>query len=322
MREPSLEDVVSLSSDAYPAEDRFEMWREFFARNILRVEAATPDKSTFGAQARVQKLPAGLNLAHVEMAPCSLMRTKELLSDGYDGMYFSICLDGTGHWQSGSRSLTLERGQAALLPTWMLGGFRCDRSYRGLGIGLDREVVREFAASPEDLLLRPAGPGIEAVALLSAYCQHILRRSGAAVPGLGPLASRQIRELAAYALAPESELVRAAPFAGVKSARLRAVLDDIAAHLPDPGLSAETVASRLGLSARHVNRLMEGIGVSFSRYVRELRLDEARRRLGDVSARHVPIARIAYAVGFQDLSHFNREFRRRFGDTPSALRRQ
>ena len=70
-----------------------------------------------------------------------------------------------------------------------------------------------------------------------------------------------------------------------------------------------------------MNRLLDGIGMSFSQYVRQLRLDEAHRMLNDPSKLHLRITDIAYAVGFQDLSYFNREFRRRFGEAPSGARR-
>ena len=36
--------------------------------------------------------------------------------------------------------------------------------------------------------------------------------------------------------------------------------------------------------------------------------------------RHLAIIDIAFAAGFGDVSHFNRVFRRRFGDTPSGVR--
>jgi AraC-like DNA-binding protein len=42
--------------------------------------------------------------------------------------------------------------------------------------------------------------------------------------------------------------------------------------------------------------------------------------LTDPSHPHSTIIDIAFAVGFGDVSHFNRTFRRRFGDTPSSVR--
>jgi AraC-like DNA-binding protein len=35
---------------------------------------------------------------------------------------------------------------------------------------------------------------------------------------------------------------------------------------------------------------------------------------------HLAIIDIAFAAGFGDVSHFNRMFRRRFGETPSGVR--
>jgi len=54
------------------------------------------------------------------------------------------------------------------------------------------------------------------------------------------------------------------------------------------------------------------------RYVRELRIGEARRRL---SATVDSVAEIAEATGFANQFHFSREFRRATGMTPSAYRR-
>ena len=50
------------------------------------------------------------------------------------------------------------------------------------------------------------------------------------------------------------------------------------------------------------------------------RLARAHRMLTD--PRHVgrPVSAIAFDVGFGDLSHFNRTFRRRYGATPSDVR--
>ena len=44
-------------------------------------------------------------------------------------------------------------------------------------------------------------------------------------------------------------------------------------------------------------------------------------RLHDQGAAHMRVTDVALAVGFQDISYFNRAFRRKFGETPSAARR-
>jgi AraC-like DNA-binding protein len=46
----------------------------------------------------------------------------------------------------------------------------------------------------------------------------------------------------------------------------------------------------------------------------------AHRLLSNPRFSELRIATIAFAVGFGDLSYFNRTFRRRFGATPSQLR--
>ena len=42
--------------------------------------------------------------------------------------------------------------------------------------------------------------------------------------------------------------------------------------------------------------------------------------LNDSRCLHLAIIDIAFAAGFGDVSHFNRLFRRRFGQTPSGVR--
>ncbi len=81
------------------------------------------------------------------------------------------------------------------------------------------------------------------------------------------------------------------------------------------------VAGRLGVTPRYVQMLFEAEGTTFTEYANERRLDAALAMLR--SPRYVAwsIAGIALEAGFRDLSNFNRRFRRRFGATPSDLRR-
>jgi AraC-like DNA-binding protein len=60
---------------------------------------------------------------------------------------------------------------------------------------------------------------------------------------------------------------------------------------------------------------------TFSEFLLGQRLAYARRLLNDPRFSSRPIASIAFDAGFADLSTFNRAFRRRFGMTPSEMRR-
>jgi AraC-like DNA-binding protein len=108
----------------------------------------------------------------------------------------------------------------------------------------------------------------------------------------------------------------------VGAARLAAALDYIASHFADPELSLAKVAQSFGISPRYLQRLLESSGTSFTAHVTELRLKHALMLLTAESLFDVHICDIALQAGFSDISHFNRLFRARFGDTPRGVRKR
>lgn len=85
-------------------------------------------------------------------------------------------------------------------------------------------------------------------------------------------------------------------------------------------LSLAEVADEVALSRERLSRLFhQTLGITFSDYLNEVRLGEARRQL---SERVGSITEIAYASGFQSLSQFNRRFRAAEGVSPGHYRKQ
>src|SRR5262249_44198467 len=95
---------------------------------------------------------------------------------------------------------------------------------------------------------------------------------------------------------------------------------EVAQRFSDPNFDLDNVAGALGMSRRYVQKLLEGTGKSFTEFLAECRLERAFAMLTDPRHLHLAIIDIAFAVGFGDVSHFNRMFRRHFGETPSGVR--
>jgi AraC-like DNA-binding protein len=103
---------------------------------------------------------------------------------------------------------------------------------------------------------------------------------------------------------------------------LKAVKADIAANLTSHDLSVAAVARRQRVTPRYIHMLFDGEGTTFSQFVLAERLARVHRLLSDPRHGDKSIGAIAYASGFGDLSHFNHAFRRRYGATPSEIRRE
>ena len=137
---------------------------------------------------------------------------------------------------------------------------------------------------------------------------------------LAPIIGVHLLDLVAAALGPTAEAAEVIAKRGLKVARLRAILAEIARRFSKPDCDLDNVARTLGLSRRYVQQLLEETGKSFTEHLVERRLERSFAMLRDRRCLHLAIIDIAFAAGFGDISHFNRVFRRRFGDTPSGVR--
>src|SRR5438876_10699727 len=83
-------------------------------------------------------------------------------------------------------------------------------------------------------------------------------------------------------------------------------------------LSLADVARAAGASVFHFCKVFHrATGLKFTDYVARVRVEDARTRLLNPNLR---ISEIAYDVGFQSLTQFNRTFKRVFGQSPSDFR--
>lgn len=193
-----------------------------------------------------------------------------------------------------------------------------DGCYRAIYV--PRSVISLMVPDLERMLMQPAALNSAAFKLLVNYAGFLQETGTRLDPVLKHSIANHICDLVACALGGGGEENEETSARGLRAARLRAIKEDILAHLTDHDLSAETVAQRQDVTSRYIRKLLDSEGTTFSDLVLRLRLMRAHRLLCDPRHMGTSVSTIAYRVGFGDLSYFNRTFRRQFGMTPSEAR--
>jgi AraC-like DNA-binding protein len=107
-----------------------------------------------------------------------------------------------------------------------------------------------------------------------------------------------------------------------RSALLYRLKNHILTQLRDPDLSMTRAAAAVGISTRYASDLMAAEQISFRSYVQAQRLQRCARDLSDPAQAPRHVSDIAFAWGFNDLAHFSRIFKQKFGASPREWREQ
>jgi AraC-like DNA-binding protein len=307
---------LSFSTRDLPEKERVPYWREVFGRHVIRVDFTPQSEARFEAEASLWAVP-GLR-AHwsVYRGAARLRRTKELISQTDEDVALLIDRKGSLRWSQRGAEVQLARSGAVLVlhsePAEMIFP-----SADYMAIMAPLRAIAPLTRCVEERRYIPAGT--EALALLPPYLRML---RGLSDPQVIERSVSYVYDLMALALGATREAAVIANARGMRAARLHAVKADIAANLTSRDLSVAAVALRQRVTPRYIHMLFDGEGTTFSQFVLGGRLAHAHRSLLDPCHAHQSIGEIAYASGFGDLSHFNHVFRRRYGATPSEVRRE
>jgi AraC-like DNA-binding protein len=193
-----------------------------------------------------------------------------------------------------------------------------ERPYLGVRLVLDPAVVTEVLNEAGLLASRTNG-GVRALAvsrLDSSLLDAVLRLVRLVdVPTdyavLAPFAAREI--VYRLSLGEQGGRLRQIAVIGGRAHRIAKAIEFLRKNSDKP-LRIAALASRLGMSTSGLHHHFKAVtAMSPLQFQKELRLQEARRLLlaGDVDA-----ATAGYRVGYDDPSHFSREYKRVFGEPP------
>jgi AraC-like DNA-binding protein len=288
------------------------------SRTEINVDIEPISNVPFRARATVRTLP-GLRILSGTSSPATYRRNTKHVER--DEVALSFGREAHVVARSNGHEARVETGDAYLLPCGDCASIRVPHEAQSTSLRLPRIALAGNVTNLEDTYCRRIPRDTPALVLLKRYLA-LLEDVPAALadPGLQHSAVTHVYDLLAKTLGATRDAAAIANGRGVRAARMKMIKDDIARHLTEARLSVHTVAARHKVSARYVQRLFDECGSTFTEYVLEQRLERAHRLISDPRLRDRTLTAIAFAAGFNDLSHFQRRFRRHYGTPPSDVR--
>jgi AraC-like DNA-binding protein len=305
-----------------PLEQAARAFRDFCAEHFCSIGIEVRDDERFHASFENLPIDGNVSVARVAVNAERIARTVPMIAADADDR-LTLLVNTTGKRcvvRQCGRDLAHEPGTATLFSQSHPVEFLDLPPTPCLQVVMNREILALRVVHLEDRLAVEAGANPDAMRLLTNYARLLLDSGQGIGHGPDKAISSHLVDLAALVLGAVCDSAAQAQEHGVRAARLAAVLDHVATEYSDARLSAAVVAARLGVTPRYVHLLLDESGQSFSQHLMERRLAAARDLLADPKQLHRKISDIAYAVGFTDVSHFNRSFRARYGLTPSDVR--
>jgi AraC-like DNA-binding protein len=308
---------VRFSTRDLPERHRLEAWREEFGRSIVCVdiEPVSPDVA-FHARATLQVLP-GVRSASYAGSAVRFDRTRAMASHGEASIALLVNRGRDAVVEQRGEAVAVGAGDAIPILTDAAGSLT---GTHHLGFLLPRAALAARVIDIDSAVMRPIPQAAEPLRLLVSYLKLVWGEAALATPAVRQSVVAHIQDLAALAIGANRE-TRSTAVSAVGAARLAAALAHIDESFAEPDLVVAMVARRQGISSRYLQQLLEVAGTSFTARVNELRLQKAFALLNERGGGKRRISEIALQAGFSDVSHFNRLFRARFGDSPRGVRR-
>lgn len=289
----------------------FDYWRETVCRAVLNVATEAPGpQETFHASI-VGRSFGEVRIASFRSTRHEVVRTPRHVAQGDDSVLISLQERGECRLSQGDERLLLQPGEIGLVD-----------GARPFRLSFSEDVRRVVAVLPRRTLLLKAPWLVRGrphrIALTSRFLS-LARRHLLELARHGEVMDEMSASLLTDNLCNLIGLSSDAD--GPRPDRLHeAILAFCRGRLGDETLSPGVVAAHFNISLRTLHARFAASGQSFGRWLLATRLEESRRALLDPRRAAEGIASIAYSVGFNDLSAFNRAFRNRFGVAPRQRR--
>jgi AraC-like DNA-binding protein len=304
-----------------PPRERFDYWHEVVCRNLVDLEYRLIGKDPFDAAFSATPVN-DLHLCRVRASPHSAERSSTGISRSSSAMLvFNFVLSGSLIAEQDGRVAHLKAGDGTFCDADRPYRLHQDKAFDLACIRIPRQDLERRIGHLHHLSAYNLSERGELAPMVFAYLSRLVERAPNLVGSAGVKVSQNFTELL-IAMVAEFAEHEPLPLTEYRGLALMRVKQAVERYLGQASVTCSTIAAELKLSPRYINQLLEAEGTSLSRYIWGRRLERCAEQLTDPVLRGRSVSQIAIENGFNDLTHFSKAFRGRFGVSPREYRNQ
>jgi AraC-like DNA-binding protein len=307
-----------LTTDDVAGRDRASYWTDLICDVFVQLDCSDVAPDFYG---HIVDEPLGrVQISEVTSTKQLVHRSRrQLTRSNEDCFLVSLQLEGRGCIRQDGRDAILAPGDFALYDSTRNYTLAFDDDFRQLVLKAPRPVLGERLDFPERCTATRIGGSSGMGRVASQFFRAVARETPTLLPHEIERVANTLIEVLSAALGHSfvDQPLSASSHRAAQLLRIKMFLED---HLRDPELAPETVAVAHGISTRYLSKLFETTGTSVARWIWERRLERIDRDLRDPALAAHSVSEIAFGWGFNNMSHFSRAFKTRFGVCPRERR--
>jgi AraC-like DNA-binding protein len=289
-------------------------FREDLWATYARLESSSDDERFFGSVTLI--VPGCTGLTIVSSTTQITERTAaNIRCDSSEYVLCAYQLKGHGFAEQDGRLAETQPGQFVLYDTTRPYRLSFDGPFARRVFRLPRKLLERRAAAFSQMMARPfdgtQGPGVLVTSLGGLLADQR--------PVLDADQFKEIEFAACEFLGAALNIIGRGSDDS-SDAMYRRLIGALELHLDESPFDLDRFASEQGISVRTLQRLFKRHQTTPSRWVLERRLERIAGQLRTPAYDARAITDLALSGGFNDLGHFNRAFRARYGMAPSQWR--
>lgn len=309
---------VLLTTASVNQVDRREWLQDIISREYTKVEVIPQANVSIFNEMSIYGLDK-LRISKVRSNALTIKRQKHepyhASQDNYLGV---VLLSGKYHLEQGGRDAYLKPGDMTIYDATRPHQIHCSQNLSKLLITIPRTMMHARLSGVEHCVARCVS-GDQGLGAITSNFIHSIVQQAENISDWGVSAlSEQSLDLFTLSLASINS--QSYYLSRSRSTALRSVQNFIELHLTNPGLDTAMVVAETGFSGRYINNLLNDIDTSLMRYILQLRLEKCSKDLLNLIHTNHSISEIAFKWGFNDLSHFSRTFKQKYGCSPKEYR--